>query len=110
MMGDSRNNSADSRIPGHGAVPMSDVIGQVRFVVMPFSRFRSIPSIDPHSAAVGMGSGTPDGAPFALGLLGTLPVLGPRRRDVEILPPPPRRRAGRRVSGPGGRPRSRDVL
>jgi signal peptidase I len=112
MMGDSRNNSADSRIPGHGAVPTSDVIGEVRFVVMPFSRFRSIPSIDPHSAAVGMGAGSPDGAPVALGLLATLPVLGSRRRDGEFLPPPARRRrrTRRSASGPGGGPRSRGVL
>lgn len=52
MMGDSRNNSADSRVPGHGAVPIGNVIGVARLVVLPVDRFRSIPSIDPHAVAV----------------------------------------------------------
>jgi signal peptidase I len=110
MMGDSRNNSADSRIPGHGAVPVADVIGQARVVVMPFSRFRQIPSIDPHSAAVGMGAGAPAGAPVALGLLVTLPVLRPRRRTPEFLPPPARRRWRRPAGATGGGTRFLDVL
>jgi signal peptidase I len=113
MMGDSRNNSADSRVPGHGAVPVSDVIGEVRFVVMPFSRFRSIPSIDPHSAAVGMGTGPAEGAPVALGLLAALPVLRPDRR-ADLLPPPTRRRRRlggvRRARTAGGARRLPDVL
>jgi hypothetical protein len=75
------------------------VIGQVRVVVMPFSRFRRIPSIDPHSAAVGLGAAapdgpSPDGAPVALGLLAVLPGVwrrGPARRD-DVLPAPARRR------------------
>jgi len=93
MMGDSRNNSADSRVPGHGGVPVANVIGEVRLIVMPFDRFRSIPAIDPHTAAVGMGAdpGAPAGEPVALGLLLALPVL--RRRqgyggaEPEFLPP-----------------------
>jgi signal peptidase I len=106
-MGDSRNNSADSRIPGHGGVPVANVIGQVRLIVMPFSRFRRIPSIDPHATPIGMGAagmgaagmgavGTDAvgtvGSPGALGLLAVLPVLGTRRRRAEFLPPPARRR------------------
>jgi signal peptidase I len=39
VMGDNRNNSADSRIPGHGAVPADAVIGKVRLIVLPLSRF-----------------------------------------------------------------------
>jgi len=85
MMGDSRNNSADSRVPGHGAVPVANVIGQARLVVMPFSRFGTIPSIDPHSSAVGMAAGA---APVAVGLL----AVPRRRRDEEFLRPPVRRR------------------
>jgi signal peptidase I len=96
MMGDSRNNSADSRVPGHGAVPLANVIGEVRLIVMPFSRFRSIPSVDPHAAAVGMAAQTTDGGSAALGLLGVLPVLARRRRAAEpcdeFLTPPARRR------------------
>jgi signal peptidase I len=98
VMGDSRNNSADSRVPGHGGVPVSNVIGEVRLIVMPFDRFRRIPSIDPHSAAVGMAAdpGGPVGAPVALGLLAVLPAL--RRRpgyalgEPEFLPSRARRR------------------
>jgi signal peptidase I len=100
MMGDSRNNSADSRVPGHGPVPVANVIGQVRFIVMPFSRFRSIPSIDPHTTAIGMAGSPADGGTAALGLLGVLPVLARRREGVddEFLPPSRRRRR----RGPGG--------
>ena len=49
MMGDSRNNSADSRVPGHGPVPISNVIGQARLIVLPFARFGSIPSPNPQT-------------------------------------------------------------
>jgi signal peptidase I len=41
VMGDSRNNSRDSRGPGRGGpVPIDDVVGQVRWRVLPLSRFR----------------------------------------------------------------------
>ena len=58
MMGDSRNNSADSRVPGHGAVPITNVIGLARMIVMPFDRFGRIASVDPHANAVGMAAGS----------------------------------------------------
>jgi signal peptidase I len=81
LMGDSRNNSADSRVPGHGPVPVANVIGQARFIVLPFDRFQWLPSIDPHSPqGVGMGA---DGVPLALGVLGTLPLAFLRRRRGE---------------------------
>jgi signal peptidase I len=98
MMGDSRNNSADSRVAGHGAVPVANVIGQVRFIVMPFSRFRSIPSVDPHATAVGLGAGS-QGAPVALGLLAALPLLRRRRDPVDGFLP-----GGGRGSPGGGTP------
>lgn len=47
VMGDSRNNSKDSRWPGHGAIPIGNVIGKARFVVLPFSRVKSIPDPNP---------------------------------------------------------------
>lgn len=90
LMGDSRNNSADSRALGHGPVPVANVIGQARLIVLPFPRFGWIPSINPQaSEAVGMAAsdtGAPlepvaaAGAPLALGLLGTLPIAIWRRR------------------------------
>jgi signal peptidase I len=89
MMGDSRNNSADSRVPGHGAVPVSNVIGQARVILMPFSRFGTIPSTDPQTAALGMGAvdGGWGGALVALPAVVTL-----RRRSGVHQAPRARRR------------------
>jgi signal peptidase I len=91
MMGDSRNNSADSRVPGHGPVPVSDVIGKARLIVLPFSRFGGIPDPNPQTTpAVGLGAaGADSGAPVALGLVGVLPWWALRRRErrlAEFLP------------------------
>ncbi len=99
MMGDSRNNSADSRVPGHGAVPVENVIGKARLIVLPFPRFGWIESTNPQTTAVGMASADGADAPLALGLVGALPLaLGSRRRiarcDAELhefLPGHPRR-------------------
>ncbi|TWF74526.1 signal peptidase I [Pseudonocardia hierapolitana] len=38
VMGDSRNDSVDSRAVGNGPVPLSQVIGKAMFVVWPFDR------------------------------------------------------------------------
>ncbi|WP_300008347.1 signal peptidase I [Pseudonocardia sp.] len=88
MMGDSRRNSADSTAPGHGPVPVTNVIGQARLIVLPFTRFGWIPSIDPHpDVAVGLAGDV--GVPLAMGLLGTPLLLTWRRRsrrDDEFLP------------------------
>jgi signal peptidase I len=84
MMGDSRNNSSDSRAAGHGPVPIDNVIGQARLIVLPLDRFGWIDSIDPQpDAAVGMGAGAAAGVPLAMGMLGTLPLaVWRRRRDT----------------------------
>jgi signal peptidase I len=42
VMGDSRNDSVDSRAEGNGPVPVSQVIGKARFVVWPFDRIGGI--------------------------------------------------------------------
>ena len=42
VMGDSRNDSVDSRADGNGPVPVADVIGRARFVVWPFDRLGGI--------------------------------------------------------------------
>jgi signal peptidase I len=104
MMGDSRNNSADSRVPDHGPVPVANVIGKARVIVLPFDRFGWVQSVDPQTTAVGMG-GAGSGAPLALGLLGTLPLAFGRRRlqlrDAalhEFLPGPTRQRPLQRWS------------
>lgn len=84
MMGDSRNNSADSRVPGHGPVPIENVIGQARVIVLPVGRFGGIDAIDPQPTAAGLReTGGSAGPPAGLGLLAALPlaaVRGVRRR------------------------------
>lgn len=44
VMGDSRNNSVDSRAEGNGPVPVTDVIGKVRMIVLPLSRWGLVDS------------------------------------------------------------------
>jgi signal peptidase I len=86
MMGDSRNNSSDSRVPDHGPVPVANVIGKARAVVLPVDRFGWIAAIDPHGpAAVGMAPGAGTDAPLALGLLAALPLVR-RRRPTACRP------------------------
>jgi len=80
MMGDSRNNSADSRVPGHGPVPVGNIIGKARVIVLPFSRFGPIAEPDPQTTAVGMAARSDGGAPLALGITGLLPLVALRRR------------------------------
>jgi signal peptidase I len=47
VMGDSRNDSVDSRAEGNGPVPVADVIGRARFVVWPFGRIGGIADATP---------------------------------------------------------------
>jgi len=86
VMGDARDNSADSRVPGHGPVPVDNVIGKARLIVLPFGRFGGIPDPDPQAVAQGAASGgslgTP-GVPLALGLVGALPLVIGRRRWLD---------------------------
>jgi signal peptidase I len=79
-MGDSRNNSSDSRVPGHGPVPLDNVIGKARFVVLPPPRIKSIDDTNPQRVALAESARVPAGAPLALGLVGALPVALGRRR------------------------------
>jgi signal peptidase I len=44
VMGDSRNNSVDSRAAGNGPVPLTNVIGKAWFIVYPFDRLGAIPA------------------------------------------------------------------
>lgn len=84
MMGDSRNNSADSRVPGHGPVPVENVIGKARLIVLPPSRFGWIASVnpqsvDPQAAIVGLGAAD-GGLPAGLALVAILPLARRRNR------------------------------
>ncbi|MEV1291789.1 signal peptidase I [Pseudonocardia sp. NPDC049635] len=80
MMGDSRNNSADSRAAGHGPIPEENVIGKARLIVLPFDRFGWLGSTDPQTATASAGPGLPDGLPLGLGMMGALPFALGRRR------------------------------
>ena len=84
MMGDSRNNSADSRAAGHGPVPEENVIGKVRLIVLPFDRFGWVDAVNPQtSAQADAAGGLPQGAPLALGMMGAFPFALGRRRFLE---------------------------
>jgi len=39
VMGDSRNNSVDSRAPDNGPIPVDSVVGKARWIVVPLGRF-----------------------------------------------------------------------
>ncbi len=84
MMGDNRNNSADSRRhvadQRSGTVPLSNVIGKARIIVLPLSRWQGISDPDPQSAkALGAPmparSPWPAGLPLGAGLVLSWPVL-----------------------------------
>ncbi len=81
MMGDSRNNSADSRVADHGPVPVANVIGKARVIVLPLPRFGLIGAVDPQPAALGADPAGGD-APLALGLLAVLPLAAGTRRAL----------------------------
>ncbi|MGH3450544.1 MAG: signal peptidase I, partial [Haloechinothrix sp.] len=53
VMGDNRNNSSDSRVQGgggvRGAVPVENIIGKARFIVLPPSRWGGISDDNPQS-------------------------------------------------------------
>lgn len=54
VLGDNRNNSCDSRCQGgggkNGLVPVDNVIGKVRYIVLPPSRWRGVGDHNPQSA------------------------------------------------------------
>ena len=90
MMGDNRNNSADSR--RHvadqlsGTVPVDNVIGKARVIVLPLSRWQGIDDPDPQQAtalgaAVSTGQSWPGGLPLGVGLVLGWPMLRSIRRE-----------------------------
>ncbi|MGH3759590.1 signal peptidase I [Actinophytocola sp.] len=86
VMGDNRNNSSDSRYQGgggrNGLVPVDNVIGKVRWVVLPPSRWQGVGDDNPQDAGVAaaMGYGLQYGIPLGGGLLAAWPTLWLGRR------------------------------
>jgi signal peptidase I len=84
VMGDNRNNSADSRVQGGGglagAVPVDNVIGKARFIVLPPSRWQGVGDHNPQVAAA-LGVAIPTG----LGFAAAFPTLWIGRRLVRTV-------------------------
>ncbi|HEU5470352.1 MAG TPA: signal peptidase I [Actinophytocola sp.] len=90
VMGDNRNNSRDSRAQGggdaNGVVPVDNVIGKARVIVLPPSRWQGVGDYNPQTATA-LGAAVPFGVGFAVAFptvwLGrrVLATLRPRRRS-----------------------------
>jgi signal peptidase I len=85
VMGDNRNDSADSRIQGgggvNGAVPVSDVVGQAVFIVLPPSRWGGVTQPNPQATA-SAAPGWESGAPAGIGFASSFPVVWTGRRLI----------------------------
>ena len=99
VMGDNRNNSADSRYQGgggpNGAVPVDHVIGKARIIVLPPSRWGGISDHNPQQNAQPVALGAPawqEGLPLGIGFATAVPTLFVGRRVKAGL----RKAAGRR--------------
>lgn len=99
VMGDNRNNSADSRYQGgggpNGAVPVDDVIGKARIIVLPPGRWGGITDHNPQENAQPVALGAPawqQGLPLGIGFATAVPTLFVGRRLKAGL----RKAAGRR--------------
>jgi signal peptidase I len=96
VMGDNRSDSSDSRFQGgggtRGVVPVDDVIGKARYIVLPPSRWQGVGDHNPQSEpATALGAPVWQlGAPSGLGLLAAWPVLWVGRRVRWVLVPPRR--------------------
>jgi signal peptidase I len=86
VMGDHRGSSSDSRAhidnADQGTVPQDKVIGRAFVIVWPLDRARvlSVPETFTSSALGPLLSGAALGTPYALGLVGALPLVALRRR------------------------------
>lgn len=85
VLGDNRNNSSDSRYQGgggpNGLVPVDNVIGKVRWVVLPPSRWQGVGDDNPQAAAAeAVASGLQYGIPLGGGFLVAWPALWLGRR------------------------------
>ena len=88
VMGDNRNDSADSRVQGgggvNGTVPVENVIGKAQFIVLPPSRWQSIPEPNPQVEALSAPAWQA-GLPLGVGVAGAFPVLWAGRKVVGVV-------------------------
>ncbi|WP_156754277.1 signal peptidase I [Actinokineospora pegani] len=86
VMGDNRNNSGDSRTQGgggaNGLVPVDDVIGKARAVILPPSRWRGVGDHDPQALSA---PAWQQGIPLGVGLAAAWPALWLGRRLREVV-------------------------
>lgn len=110
VMGDNRNNSSDSRRhvddSSSGTIPVGNVIGKARIIVLPPSRWGGISDHDPQPGALGAPGWQAD-LPAALGVLLAWPAwsgLSTVARTGGLLAARGAARRGRRGRLPGRRP------
>lgn len=89
VMGDNRNDSCDSRCQGggglRGVVPVDNIIGKARIIVLPPGRWGGVSDTNPQQNAqsVALGMNAPDwqqGVPLGLGALAAWPAVSLSRR------------------------------
>ncbi|GAA0518848.1 signal peptidase I [Saccharopolyspora subtropica] len=88
VMGDNRNDSADSRVQGgggiNGTVPVENVIGKAQVIVLPPTRWQAIPEPNPQATALGAPSWQ-SGLPLGVGFAAAFPVVWLGRRLVGVM-------------------------
>ncbi|MBM7772848.1 signal peptidase I [Actinokineospora baliensis] len=87
VMGDNRNNSADSRVQGgggqQGLVPVDNVIGKVRAVILPPSRWQGVGDHNPQALSAPAWQAA---LPAGVGLAAAWPTLWLLRRTRSLVP------------------------
>jgi signal peptidase I len=97
VMGDNRNDSLDSRYQGgggeHGLVPVGNVIGKARFIVLPPSRWGGVNDKNPQTVAL-EAPAWQVGVPATVGFAAAFPALWLGRRSASrgLVGRRPRRR------------------
>jgi signal peptidase I len=94
VMGDNRSDSCDSRCQGgggiRGVVPIDNVIGKARFIVLPPSRWQGVGDHNPQGG-IPLALDAPawqQGLPAGIGLVAAWPVLWLSRRISWVIRPP----------------------
>ncbi|RZQ64800.1 signal peptidase I [Amycolatopsis suaedae] len=82
VMGDNRTQSSDSREQGgggpRGAVPVDNIIGKARIIVLPPGRWGGVSDHDPQATATPVALGAPawqNGLPLGVGIAAAWPTL-----------------------------------